>query len=242
MKVNQKILCIPPYISTAWKNVTSLHLNRDEGCPLLIIGLVNGSKIEIPNLEIGELEVIFNAHEKFLELESLNPPAPQREQVPPTFLQEINVDNAASLLSMPLRFGIDGNNMGNLIQHNSEASDSPDLPKEVLEKIATLSKVIGFENSENFPKPEPHCNCMHCQIMRVIRQEEENTQDQMEEEEVLDKDLKFRDWDINQTNEKLFIVSNPLNEAERYNVFLGSPVGCTCGLPNCEHIRAVLNS
>ena len=69
------------------------------------------------------------------------------------------------LLSFPLRFGIEGGNMGNLLQHNSEASDSPDLPKEVLEKMASLSKVIGFENPDNFPKAEPRCNCMHCQIM-----------------------------------------------------------------------------
>lgn len=233
MKVNQKILSIPPYISTAWKNVLSLHLDRREVHPILVIGLVNGSTIEIPQLDPSDMEAIFDAHQKHLEQETLNL-ANQKEAEPPMMLPGINIDNASNLMGLPVRFGIDGN----LLQHNSEASDSPDLPKEILEKIATLSKVIGFENSDNFPKAEPHCNCMHCQIMRVLRQERE----ELVEEEVLDIDLKFREWDINQTGDKLYIVSSPLNSAEQYNVFLGNPVGCTCGQQNCEHIRAVLNS
>lgn len=240
MKVNQKILCIPPYISTAWKNVLSLHLDRREVHPILVIGLVNGSTIEIPHLDPADMEAIFNAHQKHLEQETLNL-ATQKEQMPPTLLPGMNLDNSSTLLSFPLRFGIEGANMGNLLQHNSEASDSPDLPKEVLEKIATLSKVIGFENSDNFPKAEPHCNCMHCQIMRVLRQDQETQVEQLEEE-ISDIDLKFRDWDINQTGDKLYIVSSPFNTDEQYNVFLGNPVGCTCGHQNCEHIRAVLNS
>lgn len=237
MKVNQKILSIPPYISTSWKNVLSLHLDRREGHPILVIGLVNGSTIEIPHLESSEMEAIFNAHEKHLEQE-LASIQPQKNTPPPTILPGMNIEGGG-LLSFPLRFGIEGGNMGNLLQHNSEASDSPDLPKEVLEKIASLSKVIGFENPDNFPKAEPHCNCMHCQIMRVFHQEPEQEQ---HEEEVSDLDLQFRDWDIRQAGENLYIVSNPLNCSEQYNVYLGNPVGCTCGQCNCEHIRAVLNS
>jgi hypothetical protein len=61
-------------------------------------------------------------------------------------------------------------------------------------------------------------------------------------EEVSDEDLKFRDWEIKQTAEQLYTVTNPLDANEHYNVFLGSPLGCTCGDKNCEHIRAVLTS
>lgn len=170
-----------------------------------------------------------------------NPPPIQNGASSPTMLPAVNLDNSATLLRFPISFGIEGFNMGNLLQHNSEASDSPDMPKEVLDKIASISKTIGFENSDNLPKAEPHCNCMHCQIMRALHEEKENDLVQMEEE-ISDHDLKFRDWDINQTGDKLYIVSNPLNSSEHYNVFLGNPVGCTCGERNCEHIRAVLNS
>ena len=43
-------------------------------------------------------------------------------------------------------------------------------------------------------------------------------------------------------NSILIVVTNPLDANEHYNVFLGDPIGCTCGQKNCEHIRAVLNS
>jgi PhoH-like ATPase len=49
-------------------------------------------------------------------------------------------------------------------------------------------------------------------------------------------------WGIEQTAEQLYKVTNPLDANEQYNVFLGTPLGCTCGLKNCEHIRAVLNT
>ena len=55
-------------------------------------------------------------------------------------------------------------------------------------------------------------------------------------------DLKFRDWDIEQKSEELYEVTNPIDQNEHYQVFLGNPVGCTCGKKNCEHIRTVLNS
>ena len=83
---------------------------------------------------------------------------------------------------------------------------------------------------------------MHCQIMRIMREDQEEATDNSHEEEVTAEDLRFREWDIEHSGDHLFVVSNPLNQQEQYNVFLGKPVGCTCGQPNCEHIRAVLNS
>lgn len=238
MKVNQKILSIPPYISTSWKNVVSLHLEEREGIQVLVIGLVNGAKIEVPNLDRPLLQAVFQAHEKYMEQE-----ATKNSQMSPFASMGTPEEMTAMIALPPLNLGFDGS-MGNLLQHNPEAADSPDLPREVLEKIGTLSKVVGFENVENFPKPEPHCNCMHCQIMRVIQNKEaEDSLIEIEnEEDVSADDLKFREWDIDQIGEQLYVVTNPFNQSEHFNVFLGNPVGCTCGDPNCEHIRAVLNS
>jgi len=62
------------------------------------------------------------------------------------------------------------------------------------------------------------------------------------EEEVSDEDLTFQDWEVKQEGDKLYLVTNPLDRDERYRVFLGKPLGCTCGKTNCEHIRMVLSS
>ena len=62
------------------------------------------------------------------------------------------------------------------------------------------------------------------------------------EEIVSDEDLAFRDWEIKQTTDEKYQVTNPLDANEQYNVFLGNPLGCTCGEKNCEHIRAVLST
>jgi len=82
--------------------------------------------------------------------------------------------------------------------------------------------------------------------MRAIQQGDEHPEQKKKqeslEEEVSAEDLKFRDWDIVQSGDDVYIVTNPLNAEEQYNVYLGNPVGCTCGQPNCEHIRSVLNS
>ena len=238
MKINQKILSIPPYISTSWKNVTSLHIEERGNGLFLIIGLLNGSTIEIPHLDQPILEAIFAAHQKHLEQD---PPVPQKGSSPMPIFPGGMLPDSGTMLSLPLNLGIEGN-MGNILQHDPDASDSPDLPPEVLKKIASLSKVVGFENIDHLPKPEPHCNCMHCQIMRGIRDDAQHQEYEDAEEEILEEDLRFREWDIKQSGDQLYIVSNPLNQTEHYNVFLGSPVGCTCGQPNCEHIRAVLNS
>jgi hypothetical protein len=63
-----------------------------------------------------------------------------------------------------------------------------------------------------------------------------------EPEEVLPEDLKFKDWEIVQKGDQIYEVISPLDKNEHYQVFLGTPLGCTCGAKNCEHIRAVLNS
>lgn len=235
MKINSKILSIPPYISTSWKNVVSLHKNED----ILIIGLFNGSKIEIPHLDPTVLKAVFAAHEKYLEQDS-NANHKNINSLPPNFPPNFSGDTSA-IFTFPFRIGMDSN-IGNLLQHNPEAAHSPDLPKEILEKIAAFSKMAEFENTNNFPKPEPHCNCTHCQIMRMIHDDKDQSPQNEELEEISIEDLRFREWDIQQAGEKLYLVSNPFNAEEHYNVFLGHPIGCTCGKHNCEHIRAVLNT
>ena len=130
--------------------------------------------------------------------------------------------------------------LGSIMHHNPSQSKAPNLPPEILDKITAISKIMGVEDTESIPKAEPHCNCIHCQIAKALRGQKKKNEEILEE--VTDEDLKFKTWDIKQTGKKLYSVTNPLDNNENYNVFLGKPVGCTCGQKNCEHIKAVLNS
>jgi hypothetical protein len=49
MRINNKILSIPPYISTSWKNIASLYLDVKDAENILVIVLAQGTSIEIPH-------------------------------------------------------------------------------------------------------------------------------------------------------------------------------------------------
>jgi hypothetical protein len=228
MKITPKILSIPPYISTSWTQIRTLYMQENN----LVICLANGTTIAIPNLNAQEIETIFAAHTHFM-----NTPAPAPQQQAGSFLHEgiasmhLNLDNMETITSV--------------MHHNPEQAHMPNLPKEILKKIAGIAKIIAPGEIQNMPKPEPHCNCPHCQIAKAIHEVENEKAEiplQQEEEIVNDKDLAFQQWEILQIEHNLYSVTNRLDTSEKYNVFLGEPVGCTCGVPGCEHILAVLKS
>ncbi len=233
--INEKILSIPPYISTTWNSVASLHMSPVSQGNILIISLHNETTIQIPDLGQDILTKIFQTHSEFINLKTKDKPANDPKQM-------FNMDNIATL-GFPMRFGGALEGLGAAMQHNSEQSGAPDLPKEVLEKISAVAKIMDNDKSlEQSLKAEPHCNCMHCQIARAISGQNSITETEISDEEVSDEDLKFRTWDIAQSGEKLYNVSNPINKEEHYSVYLGEPLGCTCGQKNCEHIKAVLDT
>jgi hypothetical protein len=219
MKINQQILSIPPYISTSWDEVQSLFLDKDG----LIILLKNNLKIRVPIQDDGVLNQVFEGHRKYLEAKTL----PRKPKDSISFGLPLNMPKFEDI-----------NTLGAAMRHNPDQADSPNLPKEVLTKIASVAKALGLQEQDNLPEAQPHCNCMYCQLARAMN----GDATEEEEEKVSDEDLKFRDWDITQESDELYIVTNPLDNKEKYNVFLGNPIGCTCGKNNCEHIRSVLNS
>lgn len=216
MMISSQILSIPPYISSPWKNISSLYAlpEGDDRFKLCVI-LNNGTQVFVPSLDKATIDSIYEAHARY---------------------------GASSIPTSSKPFSIPVLNSGDLfhssMQHNPELANSPEIPKEVLQKITSIAKVLGLEDSSQLPKAEPHCNCPFCQIARALNGMEETKT----EEIVSDQDLQFRNWDIKQTADHLYVVTNPLDPNEHYNVFLGDPLGCTCGQKNCEHIRAVLNS
>ncbi len=249
MLITSSILSIPPYISTSWKNIASLHVEMQPSHPVLVVILTAGARINIPNLDPTSIETIFAIHAKHLESEQgialIKSPPKKLSNIPP--IQNPLPASFSFPFEIPFNSPLNIDNMGTALQHNPEQSDAPNLPKELIEKITSLSKTIGINDPNMIPQPEPHCNCTHCQISRALRagfeiQQEPEQTACIEEEIVSEEDLKFRTWDINQTGEKLFIVQNPLDFKEHYSVYLGEPIGCTCGQKHCEHVRAVLNS
>lgn len=249
MRINSKILSIPPYLSTGWHNIAALHKEDRNFTSFLIVTLINGTRIEVPGLELPIILAIFSAHAKYhMDQEQISGGPKEIPQLNEQEIGGLIENDPFSGMGLPLKIGSGGlESLGAAMQHNSDQANTPDLPKEMLNKIGAIAKAVGIDDSAILPQAEPHCNCMHCQIARAIHssisgEETVEPAQKEEEEEVSPEDLKFRLWDIDQTAEKLYIVSNPLDEKEHYSVYLGEPLGCTCGEKNCEHIKAVLNS
>ena len=84
-----------------------------------------------------------------------------------------------------------------MLQHNPDQAQLPDLPQEIIEKIQAITQAMGFDPKHvNAPKPEPHCNCMYCQIARAVYADSPSETEQEAEEEVSLDELQFRNWDI----------------------------------------------
>lgn len=239
MKINSKIINIPPFISTSWENIASLHM---KGAVLAVV-LSNGDTIHVPGLAPSTVELIFAAHAAYLE------EATHQKQMPTSgnlFMSAMTGEQGEQIGEFPVQFGfstLDG--MTAALKHDPSQKDTPPLPDEILNKIAAIAKIVSSDEEVQFPKGQPGCNCMHCQICRVISGEAASTpaiEMAPEEPQVTEEELRFQDWEIVQQGDQLYEVINPLDRNEKYHVFLGNPVGCTCGKQGCEHILAVLKS
>ena len=228
IKITDKILSIPPYISSSWSRIAALHMKGG----VLAITLVDGDTVHIPNLNSETIHSIFQHHALYLEKEHTTPAVQDLSK-----LKSIIEQGEPSIR---LAFGSSLEGFGNIMQHNPSQADSPDLPPEILQKIGAIAKIITPVDELLLPKAEPSCNCFHCQVTRALNPAP--AQHLLDEPEVSAEDLHFQQWSITQTGEKLFSVVNRLDEHEKYNVYLGQPVGCTCGKEGCEHILAVLKS
>ncbi|MBI3508326.1 MAG: hypothetical protein HY069_01635 [Chlamydiia bacterium] len=221
IKISAQMLSIPPYLSTSWKNILSLQADPNGQ---LVVSMYDGSRVEIPGLDQGSLDTIFEAHSRYAD-------------------REVGVD-VKKMLESPFSFQLPVSSDGTVLPataHNPEQANLSPLPLEILQKIAAVTRALGLDDTTQIPQAEPNCNCMFCQVARVLH-DEAPLQKASTEEIVDDADLHFRNWDIQQTAEKLYSVTNPLDTNEQYNVFLGEPLGCTCGEKHCEHLKAVLST
>ena len=238
MKINQQIFSLPPYISTTWSNIVGIFLQESAH---LEIQLKNGTLVRIPSLDKQTIDLIFHYHSRAIE-------DAEKKDFPFALPKSpIDIEKMGFSFSLPFGGGPEGlMQLGGIFQHNSDQANQPDLPNELLEKVTHFAQSLGVDTSQAlFPDAQPHCNCLYCQVGRAVlkqNRQEPIAQQLSVEEDVLDSDLKFKEWDIVQSTDHLFEVRNPLNLSEHYQVYLGSPIGCTCGHNNCEHIKAVLNA
>ncbi|BAE81116.1 conserved hypothetical protein [Chlamydia felis Fe/C-56] len=241
VKINDQLICIPPYISARWNQIAFIESQEGEvkGQATLKLHLIDGKTISIPNLDQAIIDIAFQEHLLHLESSQALRTESGREDdklgMLMNVLQQLSKDTDIQMFSpntlmSPLFSGASPMEM--ILQHIPEHKDHPDAPADVLEKMVTMIRTLAGNNQNLLPKAEPHCNCMHCQIGRAISEEEEAT--------VSDQDLSFRTWDISQSGNKLYLVTDPLNPNEQFSVYLGTPIGCTCGKLNCEHVKAVL--
>lgn len=223
--ISNKALTILPYLSTSWDNITAIYAENAQQQLILCILLKNGNKVEIPHLSESAIEQILRHHSKHLEEEAPKQP----------------IQQSPMQLGFPMQIGEEGMQMmGSAMQHDPSQSDAPELPKEILDKISKISSIIDSD-ALKMTDPVENCNCIYCQVARALGSQSIQATGLIEEE-IKDEDLSFRTWDIEQKEDNLYIVSNPLDPNEQYQVFLGKPIGCTCGKNDCEHIQAVLKS
>ncbi len=235
MKINDMILSIPPYISTTWKNISGICA---KGLNDLEIQLESGGTVTIPNLDKQMIDLIFFYHASAME--------PKEAQKPQKAKASSSSEKELFGFPFSMPFSLPTENVlqfGQILQHNPEQSNMPEIPSEILNKVSHFAQAMSQETGQVlFPDTQPHCNCLYCQVGRAVNRNQEPESKKIEEEIVTEEDLKFKEWDIAKTAESLYEVKNPLEPSEVYQVFLGHPIGCTCGRNNCEHIKAVLNT
>jgi len=238
--MNAKFLSIPPYVSTSWRNIRTLRMEEHT----LLITLLDNSIVRVPNLEPPFVDQLFAQHATYLEEQASQQPFPAPSK-PESVFRPMIPPNAASLLGKEAffrlgSFGPEG--FAEALQHDPAHAGAPDLPREILEKVATVSKIMAPGDPNMLPKAEPHCNCVFCQLARAIRDGVPLLK-AGEEAEILisNEELTFKEWEIKELSLNVYEVANPLNSEEYYKVCL-DPVGCTCGQANCSHILAVLRS
>jgi hypothetical protein len=238
IKISDKTISLPPYISTSWNNVDTLRLEADS---VLVLVLKDATSVHVPNLEGKVIEQIFEAHAKAVEMSE-----EQKTSTDSPMQQMTSLFKEGGIQMLPLQFSMGGEGMEGveqMMQHNPDQSNLPPLPEEVLQQVRSVAALLGEQSDVETPEPIEGCHCFYCQISRAVNQGMGREQElEPTEEEVTEEDLRFRSWDIEQMGEQLYKVVNPLDPSEQYSVFLGDPVGCNCGHTGCEHIKAVLNS
>lgn len=205
MIINKQLLSIPPFISTSWKDV---ELLLSDGKNTLNIYLKNGTLVKISHLLKEQLDLIFQVHQEILLSQAQDISAPL---VDPLFFQF----------------------SGPFLEHDPELSDASPLPDEVKSKLLSLLKSLPKMDATKLPIAHENCGCPHCQLMNLMKGQEED-------DIVTDEELRFATWRVEEIENNYFKLTHPYQESEIYFVSLSDPISCSCGQNHCEHVEHIL--
>lgn len=240
IKITSQILSIPPYLSTRWDYIQSIRVQEKA----LLISLQSGPPCSIPGLTEEEISQIFSSFALYAQ------PTKEEHKVDDTFKKDISqlVEGVkkgfAEFLHILAKSGGQSAGFAKALEHDPSNANLPPLPPEAIGRVEMLLQIVPEEDILAMPEPVAHCNCMYCQVQRLLRNAlaEKKGHIENEGEPVDESELKFNEWIVEPLEDKMYSVRNKLNPQEEYKVFLGEPLGCTCGKANCEHIIAVLRS
>jgi hypothetical protein len=138
MLINKKLLHIPPFISTSWKDV---ELLLGDGHHSLNIYLKNGTLVQISHLSKEELDLIFQVH------------------------QEILLAQASSkdlTLPHPLLFQFSHQ----FLEQDPQISDTTSLSDAVkIKLLSVLDQMIPQEHTHAHPDS---CSCAQCTLINFL--------------------------------------------------------------------------
>lgn len=226
MQINKKMLSIPPYISTQWGCIVSIAQNK-ESEEALDFSLTNEIVISVPNLSKEDQKKIFRTHQEYL-----------------TSCQEVSEAQIFTLLSgdsvSPTQVSIPASaSFFPLLQHSVEVSGLPEIPKETILKMTQVFDDLTTHQNPFYKAPEPHCQCMYCQIARVVHDEVGSLEgEDNSTKDAVDTTIS-KGWHVKEYSPDQFEVSSP-NASNGPFVVTLSPPSCSCGSASCEHIAAVL--
>lgn len=248
VKVNNIMLSIPPYISTSWNHVEGLYMKG----ATLVVTLTGSESVNIPGISSEIIEMIFSAHADYLEQEVHQRPSLSKHEM--SAFAGLPAGFPLLAQGFPMLSGADGSfqlgissmdGLSSAMQHNPAHANAPDLPTEILQKIGAIVKIVAPEEMLTGTAAEQDCNCPFCQITRAINGDSSDEDEpHIFPEELLEgvnADSSQNPWKIQQTGENQYLVTSIGDRAE-FQVFLGDPVGCTCGQEGCDHVIAVLKS
>ncbi|MFZ4773172.1 MAG: SWIM zinc finger family protein [Chlamydiia bacterium] len=249
MKINHRVLHIPPYISCRWSEIASIGVETKGGENLLQVQLLSGSRVLVPNLNQDEIDLIFKMHVHHLEHASEEEDRFKNLKELPFFsnlFQPPPMDgNVATSFGAPISFHFDANDPSALFQgHNPAFANSPPLPKEILDKITLIAKAIGGEMVKEV-EPIDNCNCFFCQIARSLHNEKTHEKKPRVPRD-LSKDLLHGgidpEWMVEEVGPHMFKVTSRDEPGAIYQVYLGDSISCSCGSNRCQHIVAALKT
>lgn len=240
MLINREVFSIPPHISTSWGHVIALHMHESH----LVVSLTDGIIVKIPHLSNELIEQIFDVHAAYLSEQN------SRKQRPRSLKNELEGLTTGLTAELPFRLGTSSmeNMMMSSMQHNPEQAHMPDLPSEIIDKIAAIAKIVSPGDATNLPKGEPHCNCMFCQMSRAIHTHIDDAEPELEVQHSPSEPVAIAvsptdPWVVLPSENSCYTVHHKDSPYEQYKVFIKEgEVGCNCGQQGCEHIIAVLRS